>query len=120
MERDMELVREILLVAEEAPADDRHRTIRIDGYSDALVGKHIELLRDAGYVEAELVRTETHGTVSGRVLRITWAGYEFLDAARSETVWNRARQQVGDKLGSVPVEVLKQLLVRLSVNALGL
>jgi DNA-binding transcriptional ArsR family regulator len=120
MKRDMELVRQILMIAEDASPDERFHTMRIEGHSDATVGKHVELLEDAGYIEADLVHTEERGTVSGRVLRITWAGYEFLDAARSETLWRKAREQVGEKLGSVPVEVLKQLLIRLASNALGL
>jgi hypothetical protein len=120
MQRDMDLIRAILLHVESIPADDRVHTVHIEGYSDPIVAKHIELLADAGFVESDLLTTETHGAMSGRVLRITWSGYEFLDAARSDTIWHRAKEHVGGKLGSVPVEVLKQVLIKLSSAALGM
>lgn len=120
MQRDMDLIRAILLHAEKIPGDGRLHTVHIEGYSDPVVAKHIELLDDAGYIEADLLTIETHGAMSGRILRITWAGYEFLDAARSDTIWHRAKEHVGGKLGSVPVEVLKQVLIKLSSAALGM
>ena len=40
---------------------------------------------------------------------MTWAGYEFLDASKNETVWTKAKKAVGNS----SFDVLKTVLVGL-------
>lgn len=53
-------------------------------------------------------------------LSMTWPGHDFLDAARSESIWTRAKQHLGVNWASVPFEVLKALLVKLISQSVGL
>jgi hypothetical protein len=43
--------------------------------------------------------------------RLTWEGYEFLEASRDEGLWNKAVREVVSKGGGLAFEVLKQVLV---------
>jgi hypothetical protein len=48
------------------------------------------------------------------------AGHDFADAARSDTTWYKAAAIVKDKGNGVTLDVMKQLLISVSKNALAL
>ena len=50
------------------------------------------------------------------ITSVTWAGYEFLDAARSDTVWNRAKSAVITGAGGLAFDVLKAVLIKVGVD----
>jgi hypothetical protein len=63
------------------------------------------LLAEAGLIEAQDLTT-----LSGSLWlpkRLTWAGHEFLDAAKNETVWRSAKAFVVEKTGTLTMELLK-------------
>ncbi len=73
---------------------------------------------DAGLVEAK--ELSTFGSSCWRVKGLTWAGHEFLDAARNDTVWNKTKEIVKDKGGSVPFEVVKDIVIEIAKKMVGL
>lgn len=119
MKRDMELVRKILLKVEESDEQTFSGKFRVDGYDDILVTCHVQLLQEAGLLQANVVETQI-GPTAAFVDRLTWAGHEFLDAARNETVWERTMSFLKTKGGSVPMEVLKALLIAKAKEWTGL
>jgi hypothetical protein len=52
--------------------------------------------------------------------RLTWNGHVFLDLARNKNIWNKAKEIVIQNGGSIAMESLKALLLKLSMSALGL
>ena len=97
MRLDPDLVRAILLEVEAAPANRQPDKIDVDGYSDDEVLEHIELLKEAGYLDARTMRASTGG---GRIMaawveRLTWSGHEFLNDARDDTRWKQAKTIAG-------------------------
>jgi hypothetical protein len=118
MKRDMELVRQILLEIEEKGPPLGIVDLSIPGHDAEEVSFHVVLLRDAGLVEAQDLTT-MHG-FDVRPRRLTWAGHEFLEAAKNDTVWNKAKEIVKEKGGAIPFEVLKALLVKLTSSLFGL
>ena len=114
MQRDMELIREILFRLEQ---DDRDR-LAIDGYDHQAVAYHIRMLIEAGFVSGQA--TNTSDGLHASVSHITWAGHDFIDAARDPERWSRAKEIVKEKSGSVTFDVLKQLLTSMMKQALGI
>jgi hypothetical protein len=51
---------------------------------------------------------------------LTWEGHEFLDAARNETVWNSTKETAKQYGGSIPLELMKGLLMKAASSYLGL
>ena len=47
---------------------------------------------------------------------MTWAGHEFLDAAREGTRWNQAKELVKKRGSGMMFEVLKTVLVQLATG----
>lgn len=118
MKRDMELIRQILLAIEES---EQHPAAfqRIAGHEERVVGHHQFLLLDAGLIRGELL-DPANDLPMAIPLCLTWKGYEFLDSARDETIWNEAMQKVKNVGGSLTFAVLAQLLVQLTKEKFGM
>jgi hypothetical protein len=52
-------------------------------------------------------------------MRLTHSGHEFLDAARSETVWKNAKTAVVKRTGVLTLEGLKVALPKVVKNLIG-
>lgn len=114
MKRDMDLVRKILLQVE-----NDSNVFEIAGYDRGVILKHIELMEEAELIKAYFHQAD-QGLFDADVERLTWQGHEFLDAARSDTIWNKAKRMLEETIGSVPLTVLKDLLMQLVLSELGL
>jgi hypothetical protein len=121
MKRDMDLCREILRQIEESP-ESAGPTVKVDGRSNEEISYHIKLLGEAGLVEVGVadglfkdkmpdgsVRTRFQKVYS--VISLTWSGHEFLDAARNDTIWLKAKKTVFSVTGGLVFEVLKAALL---------
>ncbi|MGA3169662.1 MAG: DUF2513 domain-containing protein [Chthoniobacteraceae bacterium] len=90
MKRDMELVRLLLLRVEqgEVPA-------ALGSYPEEEIVYNSALMIEAGLIKGRTVYDAAVGQVTGTIMeRLTWEGHDFLDAARNETVWNKAKEKV--------------------------
>jgi len=120
MKRDMDLVRMILLRVEAAETTGLSVSgLALDDYDSSTVARHIELLDEAGFVEAALLRGGGE-IVGAQIQRLTWAGHDFLDAVRDDTTWQKTKQQVATVVGSASLEVIKAVATATTMRALGL
>ena len=120
MRRDMNLVREILLAIEKAESGFAPPDIQVQGYSEEIIGYHVYIMMEGGLLKGADVTVRGGKSPQAVPGRLTWAGHEFIDAARDSTRWNRALSLVGEKAGSVTISVLTELLASLMKSALGL
>ena len=108
MKRDMDLIRKILLALEEASPPGlflKQLPFSINGYSQQLVGYHLLLLEDAGYVRNRPVKGD-----EVYPLRMTNQGHEFLDVARNEKGWKEVTEKAAKAVGGVGLSVLREML----------
>ena len=111
MKRDLDLIRRILLDIETPDAGASHHAgfghLTQDGLDPEAIQYHVQLMHDAGLIVADEM-------VPGQWWpeRITWAGHEFLDLARDDTRWERAKHDVDREVGSAPFLVVRDLLAR--------
>jgi hypothetical protein len=115
MKRDMDLVRLILMQMEddEAPAD-------MSTYSEDQILYHCGLVIQAGLVEGKVVE-DNQGNIRGAAMqRLTWAGHDFLDAARNDAIWKKAREKIVSIGGAWTIEILKALLLHETKVSLGI
>jgi DNA-binding transcriptional ArsR family regulator len=110
MKRDMDLARAILLKIEEQPFTGAWVEITIDGYSPDEITYHVMLLAEAGLIDADDVSSIAN--VEWMPKRLTWEGHEFLDAARDNNRWNKAKNTM-EKFGGFVFEIGKQVLLEL-------
>ncbi len=108
MKRNMDLVRSILLDAEENGIDETDFYMpEIPGYSEDQISYHNGLLYDAGLISAYRTADKTNGAVY-YVRRLTWQGHEFLDAARNESVWNKAKEVAKKKGLDLGIDIMNE------------
>ena len=73
---------------------------------------------EAGLIDA--LSFSSGSELDWRPVSLTWAGHDFMDAARDEHRWDRAKRTIKEKAGAVGFEVLKAVLVSLARGQLGL
>src|ERR1051325_6057677 len=89
MKRDMELVRLLLLRTESGG----QYVTEAEQYDVPTRAYHVLIMREAGLIDA-IVQNDSNGLPASAVIkRLTWRGHEFLDAARSDAVWQKAREK---------------------------
>jgi len=55
--------------------------------------------------------------VAARADRLTWQGYDFLDAVRSDAVWSKTKSTIAATVGSASLEVVKAVAVSIAMRA---
>ena len=115
MKRDMDLCRKMLLAVESESDNSPKEFPFTSEYDDYVINGHIKLLGEAG-----LIDISQSGNVRYVVSGLTWAGHDFLDAARDEGRWARAKQRLADAGVGTTFTLLKETLEDLARKALGL
>lgn len=108
MRRDMELVRRILFEIENGNLG-HGGAFHVEGYADVLVGYHVTIMAEGGLLVAHDVTSFDDAIAQSIPVRMTWLGHEFIDAARNETVWAKARALIGSGTSAAWVQALTQV-----------
>jgi transcription antitermination factor NusG len=109
MKREWDLIRRILTAAEEKQAGQVLNAKEIDDIEVAIVGAHIAMLQDAGYVKAKVMKTNSGVYAAAFVQEITLPGYDLLDTIRNDTVWNKIKSISSQKGLELTFEVIKKV-----------
>lgn len=117
MQRKMDLIRQIafLLEGQEDAVDTGD--FGLEGFTSGEIQYHCELMAEAGLILApdDLQTLDGSGLY---VVRLTWAGHDFLDAARDQEVWNKVTKQVKERTVSVAFDGLVALLKKYGQQAI--
>jgi len=106
----MDLVRMILMRMETSPAGWANDDLGIKSFSSQEVFHHAHIMIQEGLIE----RDETTGLKSVPT-SLTWKGHEFLDLARDQERWNRAKAIIA-KVGGAPISVWMKVLTDLTMQ----
>lgn len=107
----MDVVRKILLTIA-----DKSRLPANDEIDSDLLQYHLWVMQEAGLVD-NFSRFGPEGGVAKNSIELTWQGNEFLDAARNDSFWSKAKEIAINKTGSISFELVKAILVGLAQNA---
>ena len=118
MKRDMELIRMVMLAAEESKDPYELVDPKFEGHNEMEISYHIALLDDAGLLHGQ--DRSAIGVFRWSAGTLTWAGHEFVEAIRDETVWKEA-MAIADKSGNGTVfELFKKALMQVLEKRTGL
>jgi hypothetical protein len=118
MQRNMDLVRTILMRIEDSPSGWATHPFGIAGFTPEQVGYHAHIMMEEGLIEG-VDTTSMHSNGPEAMPRaLTWKGHEFLDLARDQKRWNQAKALIS-KVGSAPLSVWMKVLSDLVVKELG-
>ena len=109
MRRNLDIIRLLLLKFEGSD-----QVIGLEHYSEEQQLYHSVLLIEAGYTHGEIMHDQEGNPTCTRVSRLTWAGHEFLELTRDNTIWSHAKSVVAESAKGAATEILtsacKQLL----------
>lgn len=121
MQRDMDLVRSILTAVEGSDEEAlRRQPLAIQGYDSATIARHVEIMEEAGLVDAHVMRADGIPPYAARVFRLTWAGHDFLEATRNDTIWAKTKQFIKEKGGGASFEIIKAVALKYTTAHFGL
>ncbi len=113
MIRDMELIREILLTIQARP-DSMLQRFTLDGYDQNVVGRHVQLLVQEGYLDGKVHDSSLQHQLTCFVSDLTWKGHDFVAAIQNDTVWEKIKNAMSPKeLATAPITLIKTLGMRL-------
>lgn len=113
MKRDMDLVRKILLFVEESP-ERKVDSIELDYFNDVIY-YHVKLMLEAGLLHA--TNTSHADALRYQSISLTWAGHEFLELSRDNTIWEKAKDLVSKKTSGLGFAILSQILTKIAEQA---
>lgn len=90
MKRNIELIRFLLLRGE----GDKAAEAACEKFTPQERGYHIQLLLDAKLIEGVAICDVNEEFSGGVVSRLTWAGHDFIDAMRDESVWRKVKAHI--------------------------
>lgn len=135
MQRDMDLVRRILMTCADATEPVPASTFTDDEHPLKLVVYHFQIMQEAGLVTlasydypdianlANLIGSAAYRVVpkpSTDVTALTWNGQDFLDLVRSDTLWSKVKQRISTTVGSAAFDVVKTVAAKIAVTMIGL
>jgi len=99
----------ILTRLESSPDGWAPNDFGIQSFSPEEIGYHAHIMDQEGLIEATNV-TNMRSTGPEAIPRsLTWKGHEFLDLARDQERWNRAKSII-NKVGGAPITVWMKVL----------
>ena len=118
MKRDMDLVREILMVVSES-SESIQATVFVDEHNDIdKVIYTIDIMNEAGLIKAHVQKAFQRGYISATVYNLTWSGNDFLDNIRSEKIWSQVKKNIAKTAGSVSFSVMQKMAEKIVKEAI--
>ena len=102
--RDMDLIRDILLVTENKCEADSFYTFEdglFAGFTEEEIYMHSKLLFEKGFLRKTPQTLSYSVCVSG----LTWEGYDFLDSVRDPEIWRKTKE-TANKAGGFTIDIL--------------
>lgn len=120
MKRDFDLIRLILKDIESLPAGYYTNDFKYDGeYDQATIYGHIDLLIEEKFING--IAHKSSGNVDRiHVTGLTWKGHDFIDAAKDDTLWNKAKETILKPTAAITFTILLEWLKKEAKNQLGL
>ena len=119
MERNFNLVRQILLQVEATPPGTTIQNLTCEGFDEATIIEHVDIMIEAGLIDGIIPNTLV-GSSGFLVRKITWKGHDFLANAKNDTVWKKVMTEAKEKGSSVSLVVLNGLLTKAAQKYAGL
>lgn len=96
MQRNPDILRDIMLVAEKQPAGQKLNRSGLKGTSSNPheLGDYVQQLIELGYVDAVVHFHDSDTPPTIVIRRITSHGHDFLQAMREDTVWKLVKEKV--------------------------
>ncbi|MEI8212233.1 MAG: DUF2513 domain-containing protein [Planctomycetota bacterium] len=120
MRRNMDLIRQIAFAVEKATPPVISSELVIDGFTQEQIVYHCELMLDSQLIVAIDMSDLLPMVSTLSISRLTSKGHDFVDAARSDTIWNKAKKTIESTVKTASIETMTACLKAVASAAIGL
>jgi len=124
MTQDLNLLRGIMLFAEEQPAATsfhlHNLKERLPDSDETVIADHVLQLKEEGLVEGTVLLYPKEKTAKIRIERITSQGHDFIRALKDDSVWSKTKKEVIDQGKAASIGMIVEYATGLAKEALGL
>ena len=120
MQRDIDLVRKILLGLEMEKTSPEMVELEVKGHPQPEVHHHLTVMMEAGLIYGQEFSHERVNDTIWMYVRLTWRGHELLDAARDDARWADLKDRLQATGGSWTLAIVEELLAASMRADLGL
>jgi hypothetical protein len=110
MQRDMELVRKILLKIEHDGSTKSIFNLPIDGYDMEEVAYHCKMLYEQNLISGYKGNYADNSLYSFSIGTLTWEGHDFIDSISDDGFWNKVKDILKAKKIPLTVEAVKMAI----------
>ena len=111
MKRDMELIRKMVMLMDDAPTGFVSGGMVFEGFTEEQIGYHAYLIFDAGLAQGSDATDMDSSGPDYSLSHLTSAGHDFADSVRTEYIWNEVWADMQKKgMKTATLDVLKKLL----------
>jgi hypothetical protein len=112
MERDLDLIRTILLTIEGSSNFNMKMLYNL-GYSNEVINYQLDLLNDVKYVDMKITHVQGQKAGIYSINRLTQQGHDYLDSIRDVTIWKNVKEKIAKLAGSVSLEIIKTIAIEI-------
>lgn len=120
MKRDMDLVRSVLMLVSEANGVVDAKTFVDDENDLQKVAYTIEIMDEAGLIDATVVKACGGVYVKASIERLTWSGNDFLASVSNSKVWSNVKAELAKQSIDAPFSVISAMATKLCMTLAGL
>ncbi|MEN0643340.1 DUF2513 domain-containing protein [Alkalicoccobacillus gibsonii] len=113
MKRELDLIRDILILLEEDESRDP-KTITSEDYSEEVVHYNLRLLYKEGFIEAHSLEGGTRFLPRS----LTWDGHNLLADIKDDSVWSKVKENLKRHSGTASIEVIKAIAATVAKKAI--
>ncbi|MDT4290720.1 DUF2513 domain-containing protein [Methylomonas sp. MO1] len=119
MKRDWEIIRNILLKTEGLVAGKTLRASDFDGTESEIIAYHVQLLKEAELIDAEILPYLGSSHCHFDIHRLTWTGHDFLDSIRNNNIWEKTKSTILNKSSSMTFDVIKSVAIKIAMELIS-
>ena len=124
MTQDLNLLRGIMLFAEEQPAATafhlHNLQERFPETDEMVIADHVLQLKEEGLVEGTVLIYPKEKMAKIRIERITSQGHDFIRLLKDDSVWSKTKKEVIDQGKAATIGMIVQYATTLAKDTLGL
>ena len=127
MKRDFDLIRRIMAHIETIQpghfSDENSFIVHLglgEEYDRATILEHIGLLIEENFVKGKIHKSFDGIIDAVRITGLTWKGYDFIDASKDESIWNKAKETILKPTVSITFSLLLEWLKEEAKKKIGL
>lgn len=119
MKRDLDFIRELLLFIEESDSTNipPNEFLQLTDDFDKIC-YHLYLLHESGYIQASNITCKGCECPQYLVHWLTSTGCDYLDAVRSNSVWNKTKESLVSTGSSAALDVIKSVAGKITLSLL--